>query len=257
MAGLDDQNASPIRITAMLEQGIVMDSFYGLALDGILVSQLRKSIAAELGLGRPGGSDLDGGLSMEHPIDWHLPLARCVSDEASDEWHWACSIGFAAGINGEHLGDEPPDPHRLSVRLDARRAHQVALRVPATAGGSSGRFRPRVTPVLTVVAHSVTWNAVGHIDQVAALLASVPSVGGRRGSGEGAVRQWKFKPVASDDPWRFSHVFDEQHLARPMPAACAKQAGFAEPRLGQAGIRPPLLHPSRQRMLALPVGPTK
>jgi hypothetical protein len=253
MARLDEPaDALALVVTAHLEQGIVMDNYFGLALDGILASQVRKDTSHSLQLGRSGGSDLDGGLSGTNPVDWPLPLARCVPEEKPDDWHWACSIAVACDQSGDVLIPLPPDPHRLSVRLDARRAYQVAVRVPTTAGGSSGRFRTRITPVLSVIAHQVKWVAVGIPTEIERLLASVPAIGGRRGSGEGAVRKWDFTPVDTADTWMFAHRFEEGRLTRPMPVVCAETAGLPDARVGQAGIRPPLIHPKRQRALAIP-----
>jgi CRISPR type IV-associated protein Csf3 len=257
MAGLSlvaEENHQPLIVEALLEQGVVVDGFYGLALDGLLASQLRKDAAVSLNLERPGGIDLDGGLATQSPIDWNLPLARCQFSPDAADWHWSCSVGTPLGPQNENMLDQPPDTHRLSTRLDVRRAYQVAVKVPATAGGSSGRFRPRVTPVLTVPATRIAWTAVGSRDEVARLLSDIPAIGARRGAGEGAVLEWRVRAHSpAEGAWHFVHVNPwVGRLSRPLPAECAHHAGFQASPTARAGLRPPLLHPSRQRLLAMP-----
>ena len=257
MAGLDhldDANSDPFVITAVLEQGIVLDSFYGLALDGILVSQMRKAKAVDLGLRRDGGQELDGGLHVDEPIDWPIPIARCVPDGFEDDWHWMCSVGFPIDTEGRVISDRIPDTHRLSVRLDARRANQVSVKVPSSAGGSSGRFRSRITPVLSLPAYAVRWRAVGNMDETRELISSVSAIGARRGSGEGAVTHWAIERATEiDNPWEFAHKdLNDSGPSRPMPITCASVVVKGATRQGIAGVRPPLLHRSRQRLLALP-----
>lgn len=246
--------AHPLIIEAHLQQGLVVDRFYGLALDGILASQVRKEAAIHLGLGRAGGADLDGGLSGHSPVDWALPLAQCIPSTQPDDWHWACSIGTPLGLQDRPVANDPPDTHRFSTQLDSRRAYQVAVKVPSTAGGSSGRFRPRVTPVLAIPALRIAWTAVGDVDEVRRLLGSIPAIGGRRGAGEGAVLRWEVTVASQpDELWHFAHRSPwSQGLARPMPAECAEQMGSSPSGMARAGVRPPLIHPARQRLLAMP-----
>lgn len=244
----------PLIVTAHLEQGIIMDQFYGLSMDGLLVSQTRKAWASHLGLERAGGAELDGGLSVEDPVDWSLPLAACVPADEPESWHWLSSTATALGAEGEPLSDVPPGTHRLSVRLDARRAHQIAVKVPATAGGASGRFRPRITPVLNLPARAVRWTAVGCAEEVEGLLGSLTSIGGRRGAGEGAVMRWEVVTATPDvSAWHFGHtgMFGTENQ-RPLPLSCARILGLDNTRTCVAGIRPPVLHPSRQRRLSMP-----
>lgn len=261
MAGLTDasntRHHSAFILTAFLEQGVVTDSFYGLALDGILASQVRKESAQYLGLRRDGGEELDGGLHASDPVDWNLPLSACVPRGAPLDWHWMCSVGFPLNHDGVMLTDIVPDTHRLSVRLDARRAYQIAVKVPTTAGGASGRFRTRITPVLSSPAAAICWKVVGDAEEVFRLVSTIPAIGGRRGVGEGAVVKWEISTqnITQDEHWAFAH-YDLRNLgvSRPIPQECAQRLSVAEPREGQAGIRPPLIHPSRQRTLIMPIG---
>lgn len=258
MAGLEDADhvchLEPLVVTAHLQQGLVIDQFYGLSLDGLLVSQTRRAWAHYLGLERDSGADLDGGLSIENPVDWSLPLAVCVPEDEPNSWHWLCSTASALGPEGELIPDITPGTHRLSVRMDARRAHQVAVRVPATAGGASGRFRPRITPVLNLPARAVRWTAVGCQEDIRNLLDSLTSVGGRRGTGEGVVMRWEVLAIDEKvSAWHFGHKgISGAENQRPIPASCGRLLGMEDAQTCIAGIRPPVLHHSRQRRLVMP-----
>lgn len=244
MAGLTPVRLTALTVTATLQQGLVLDPRYGVALDGLLASLVRHRAAQ----GRP-GADLDGGLNAA-PADWDLPLARCTL--AGDDWHWAASTGQAVDGAGQHLPAAPADPHRLMVRLDERRAEQVALRLPRNVGGPRGRYRTKVTPVLATVCPAITWHAYGDPDLIAELLTGLPSVGGRRGTGEGTVLAWAVTEQDVGDPDAFAHTHPDGSLGRPVPAACARQYGFPADRTGLAGLRPPMFHRDRQRLLVLP-----
>lgn len=240
-----------IRVTALVQQGVVIDSLRSLSLDGILTSRLRKLRTSELLDGFGGGALLDGGLHTEHPIDWCLPLASCHMT-AGDDWHWLCTTARVIDHQGRPLPAQPPDNHRIGTQLDLRRAHAIALKVPNTAGGSSGRFRPRLTPVLTTVAAGLEWRAVGDIERIQELLEPITSVGGRRGNGEGSVLSWNFHSETDEaDPWMYAHHWGEGRLARPMPVPCAEQVPFAHYTVVTSGVRPPHMHPSRSRPLAV------
>ena len=244
MAGL-----TPFTVTAVLQHGIVLDARRAVTLDGLLASVTR---AGARPAGVP-GSLLDGGLDTDAPADWDLPLARC---DRAGEWHWLCTAAFPVGVDGQPLPAGPPDVRRLLTRLDERRAAQVAVRVPAGAGGPRGRYRPRIAPVLATVAAAVTWRAVGDPAGVSALLDGLPAIGGRRGSGEGAVLAWQVQATAGDNvdaDW-FGHTHPDGTLGRPCPVGCAARTGATGWTVGVAGLRPPVMHPARQRELAVPSG---
>ena len=95
---------------------------------------------------------------------------------------------------------------------------------------------------------------MGDQQAVEELLIHVAAIGGRRGAGEGAVLEWSVQPWAGpSSPWSFAHHdLSELRPSRPMPLDCAKRLPTNSYYEGVAGIRPPLLHRSRQRILAIP-----
>jgi hypothetical protein len=238
----------PFEVTALLQQGAVVDMRRGVMLDGLLASVLRDQARGSLT-----GSLLDGGLGVDCPADWDLPLARCMtSRDGEDVWHWMATCGDPVGVRGMPVEAAPPDVHRLMVRLDERRGSQVAVRMPADAGGLRGRFRPRISPVMVTPAAALVWRAVGDMSAVEALLADVWSVGGRRGSGEGAVLGWQVRELEGQDRDRVGHVHADGRLGRPVPVECARRCDARLWGEGVGGIRPPSFHRSRQMLLAVP-----
>lgn len=250
MAGLN----VPFTVTARLRSGVSLSHRYGLTLDGLLASQIRH-VAKQTQLG-PGasGSELDGGLDADVPVDWDLPLAKCTPNaEEPQVWHWMCTAGMPYGPDGlPVLVEEPPDPHRLLTRVDDRRAQQVAIRVPADTGGPRGRYRARTTPVLVIPAMALQWRAVGDPDTTLDLLSGIPALGARRGSGEGAVLEWCVTVEPDADADSYAHTWADGRIGRPIPRGCADRVGAVDWVPGSSGLRPPLFHPSRQMLMAVP-----
>jgi CRISPR type IV-associated protein Csf3 len=245
MAGL-----VPLRVTAVLQQGVAMDLRYGIALDGLLTGQVRGEAAYADGIAP--GSNLDGGLAEIEPHDWDLPLARCV--ESGDDWHWLCTTGLPQDHSGNRVTGVP-DAHRLLGDIDERRAAQVAVSMPKNVGGARGRFRRRITPVLVFPAARVVWHAVGDHEAVQRLLEGITTVGARRGSGEGTVISWLVETVAlnnAEEQFLHGHLHADGVAGRPMPMPCATRAGVPTGVTGLAGLRPPMFHAGRQKVLVLP-----
>lgn len=252
LGGPGEANAGtmlPLRVEAQLQQGIVLDPRYGVSFDGLLAAQARHEEAAKIAPGTS-GSDLDGGLVVGEPVDWPLPLSRCPI--GGDDWHWLATTGQPVDHAGAPVRPEP-DAHRLFMRLDERRAEQVAISVPKAAGGARGRFRNRLTPVLAVPCAGIVWHVVGDPEEILRMVAGLSTVGARRGTGEGAIVRWTVDvPADSPDPERFAHLHPDGSLGRPVPQQCADWLGIPGGDTGYAGLRPPMFHPSRQRLLVLP-----
>jgi len=252
LEGERKQGFVPVTITARLQQGMVFDPRYGVAFDGLLAAQLRAQHANDLEPGMS-GSDLDGGLLASDPLDWDLPLAKC-SRSAETGWHWLATTGQLVDHHGMPVCTGY-DPHRMLNRLDERRAEQVAVKLPKNVGGARGRFRNKATPVLSVPAHSVIWHAVGDPVRIDELVRGLATVGARRGSGEGAVLSWTIAVADSDgekELERWGHLNPDGSLGRPVPHECAEWLGIDMNSTGYAGLRPPMFHPSRQKLLVLP-----
>ena len=239
----------PLVIRAKLQQGLVWDPRYGIALDGLLTSLIRASEASKGGV--PAGSLLDGGLGLDEPRDWDLPLAKC-QEGGSGQWHWLATVGLPLGYGGTSLPPAPFDAHRLMVKLDERRAEAIAISLPKNVGGSRGRFRTKLTPVLVTVAYEIQWHAIGDIEHIKEILMDADSIGGRRGSGEGKVESWQVQRTPRSDVFLFAHTHPNGKLGRAVPVACAKKMKLTNWHEGYAGLRPPMFHKARQQLLVLP-----
>ena len=119
----------PLLIRARLAGGIAHATPWGIALDGLLASEIwhtRKAALHEAGQATPSLAETGD------PEDLDLPLARCPGD-GGPLWHWAatCSFpeGLPAGTARRPVLDRPSGPA-------SRRAHGRALasQDPRTAG---------------------------------------------------------------------------------------------------------------------------
>lgn len=240
----------PVLVTAHIAGSVVLDLTYGLVLDGIATAGVRS----RLRVAGQRASALDGGLQTLEPVDYDLPFARCV-DTTSGQWHWLAGGAWIPERAGVPV-DARSEVRWLSSRLDVLRARAAAWKVPANALGSRGRFRPVRRPVLTQVASRVCWRAVADPVHLRAVLGEIPAVGGRRGAGEGQVIRWEVEEAPEQgedgDAHAWAHLTPEGVLSRPIPVGCAARVGvgFQERR---AGLRPPVFHPARQRLLATPL----
>lgn len=241
----------PLVITAYLRHGLSLDLRYGIALDGLLTASLRASEGYLKGI--MAGSLLDGGLALGAPKEWDLPLGKCKED-LEIGWHWMATTGQPIDIYGKPLPSAPFDPHRLMVRLDERRSEAIALSIPKNVGGPRGRYRTRVTPVMNTPCFGLVWHAYGNSEKIKELVESLTTIGARRGSGEGAVSSWDILEVSPKglDIFTFAHTHPDGNLGRPVPTLCAQKLGFKDNPTGYAGIRPPMFHSSRQKILVLP-----
>lgn len=246
MAGL-----VPLTVTAHLQQGIVLDTLFGTALDGLLASVVRDRAKAEATV-RTGtlvtGSLLDGGLHETDPAVVVLPLGRC--GDGSD-WHWLCTTAFPLTWDGEPMSGDP-DVHHQHNRVRERVMEAVATRIPASLPPASGRYRLRRMPVVSTPATAVVWRAVGDPAAVEDLLVGLPAIGRRRGSGEGTVVKWTVVSHPTESADRFAHTHPTGDLGRPAPLRCVTALSLPADRSGVAGIRPPYWHPATQHAVVLP-----
>lgn len=233
----------PLVVTAIVPHGLISGHPWGIALDGLLAAQVhaeRKTAARERGLELPRLAEL------EVPEDLALPLSRCSGDGGED-WHWAATCSWP--VDGHEL---MPDVRTLTGFVDERSHDQLAESAPAVVSLARGRYRHRFLPLMATVCSAVTWHAVGDPTAILGLLAPVAGIGKRRAGGEGRVLQWTVTPTDAD-PWDAAHLHPDGTLGRPCPATCLTGAG--EPRgagLCSAGLRPPYMHPARQRVLHVP-----
>lgn len=235
----------PLRVTAHLSAGVAVAGPWGIALDGILASQLhadRKAATTRPDLARSAMVDPD-------PPDLPLPLARCGTDP---DWHWAATCAWP--LDGH---DQLPEARYWSARTDHRHLEALTPTLPQNLRDREGRYRARYAPLLVTVCSAVTWTAVGDLDAVQALLEPLMAIGKKRATGHGHVIAWTIEPAPELDTWTAAHLHLNGTLGRPTPPACLVGRAVADAGAGTAGIRPPYPHPARQRTLRLPRTPAR
>jgi len=232
----------PMRVRADLAGGIAQSAPWGIALDGLLASELWARAKTEA---RDAGHELPRALEQVSPPDLPLPLATCVTEDGA--WHWAATCAQP---------DTPPariDVRAWMGRVDRRQLEQTTDWLPKTVSDRQGRYRARRMPLLVSPCLSVTWRAIGDLEAVRELLEGVVSIGKKRGSGEGHVLRWEVTPAPDLDEYAAAHLHPDGTLGRPTPSAClAGHDDIVDGGLGRAGIRPPYMHPGRQFELHLP-----
>lgn len=242
----------PVRVHATLAGGVAHAVPWGLALDGLLASQLWAVVKQTRYTDDVDQHDRSRPDTV--PDDLPLPLARCTGD-GDTLWHWAATCSYAHN----RPDGIPPEIHYWTGRLDSRASEHVAERLPASISERQGRYRSRHMPVLVTACTALTWTAVGHLDQVRDLLITIAAIGKKRSHGEGHVLSWSVTAAPDLDPWQAAHLHPDGTLARPCPPDCLAGPAWqgqapAHAPVGRAGIRPPVMHPARQARLLLPVG---
>ena len=236
----------PLLIRACLAGGIAHATPWGIALDGLLASEIwhtRKASLYAAGQATPSLAE------VSDPEDLDLPLARCPG-AGGPSWHWAATCSFPEGLPAGL-----PDVRYWTGRLDSRAAEHAAERLPARIPERQGRYRARNMPLLVTVTPSAAWHAVGDPDAIRRILTGIRAIGKKRSHGEGHVLSWDITPV-SLTWWAAAHLHPDGTLGRPSPAACLEgRARVADGGSGTAGLRPPNMHPARQHLLRLPASP--
>ena len=233
----------PLLVRARLESGVAWAAPWGIALDGLLAAQAWAQRKDEL---RAAGAPPAGLADTPDPEDLDLPLARCTA-AGGDLWHWAATCAYPEG-----RASVLPEVRYWTGRIDERAAGQMAAGLPAVVSARQGRYRTRRMPLLVTVCQAVTWHAVGDPAAVAGALDGLMAIGKKRSAGEGHVLSWQVRPADLGE-WQAGHVHPDGTLGRPVPPQClAGSPAVARGPLATAGLRPPNMHPARQRELLLP-----
>lgn len=227
----------PLVIIARMAGGVAHSLPWGIALDGILASELWHQTKPSLDLDTPA-------LDVDNPPDLDLPLARCAP--TGDLWHWAATCAHPDPI------PDHPDVHRWTGRVDHRHLEHLTTSLPKIVSDRQGRYRARRMPLLTTPCLTLTWYAVGDPDPIEDLLAGVHSIGKKRSQGEGRVLSWTVTPAPHLDEFTAGHLSPTGALGRPCPPACLTGREIATGGVGLAALRPPSMHPSRMHDLQLP-----
>lgn len=229
----------PLRITAHLATGYACAAPWGIALDGLLASELRAEQKNQL---HADGKPIIGAMESDNPPDLPLPLARCTLDTT---WHWAATCGAPTDP------DVRPDIHTWTSRVDHRHLEHTTTSLPRTIPERQGRYKATRMPLLVTPARSITWHAVGEPDRIADILDGITAIGKKRSQGEGHVLRWEVL-VVDVDPFMAGHCWPDGTLGRPTPPGCLRGHPELATRQGRAGIRPPYMHPSRRGDAFLP-----
>lgn len=230
----------PLRVTATMSTGIACTIPWGIALDGLLASELRAHQKARLD---HDGIDYAPAMDQDCPPDLDLPLARCELDQT---WHWAATCGFP---------DDPtirPDVHTWTKRVDPRHLEQTVEVLPKVLSERQGRWKAHRMPVLVTPTRTLTWHAIGDPEAILELLEGIPAIGKKRAQGEGHVLSWDISPAGDLDLFTAGHLHPDGTLGRPVPTGCLADHPALRTQLGSAGIRPPYMHPSRRATAYLP-----
>lgn len=208
----------PFTLVAHLFQSVSLDTRFGVGLDALLASAIRKREKQEKGLS---GRELDGGLAVREVKIIELPLGKC---ECNPElWHWASTM--ATVVDKEFNASTEEEVGFIIQHADIHAFEQTSLleAYPPKISEQRGRYRARKTPIVKTMGQAVIWNAIGSPEAVYALVKDIPSIGQRRTSGEGAIRAWEIKETSPSDNLLFSHSIDGANLSRPASDECLLQ----------------------------------
>lgn len=233
----------PMRVTARMSEPI---AYLGdlLHLDAFLHS------AAHADLDMRTKKTLDPIETCEWPTDFGLPLAtwsveaptgtddrllkshkqltKGCSQAARAErrlWGWCASAADDAAWLGRGV---------LEVRKKPALGEMGRYTVEKTAHLGSGHMKAYDLKIPTVLATSVTWYALGDLDEVRRLVEGMVSIGKKRNIGSGTVRSWLVEPCDEDR----STIVDGVAQRRLPVGACDGPEGWG-------AIRPPYWHQTR------------
>ena len=233
----------PLIVRADLAGGIAHTISWGIALDGLLASVLhRRQLALN--------PDLPGAREHHEPPDLNLPLARCG---VGPDWHWAATCSWPVDVDTCH---DAPEVRYWSAAVDHRHLeHTGGSSMPKVLSARQGRYRNWRMPLLVTTCTAVQWYAVGDTAAVTGLLHEIAAIGKKRAAGEGHVLTWTVTEADDQvDEYTAGHLHPDGSLGRPAPSRCVFGRDVPHTGPATAGVRPPYMHPGRQRDdLLLPV----
>lgn len=232
---------TPFIVKAHLFQSAVFDTRFGVGLDSLLASQLRRQMKSSQGIS---GRELDGGLAVNEVKVIDLPLDKCMNNEQL--WHWESTMAQVL------IKDEPAVEEEVSYFIqhtDIHALEQASLlqAYPPKISEKRGRYRARKTPLVRTLGDTAIWHAIGDPGATYDLIKNIPSIGQRRSAGEGAVKYWEVIEASPENDPLFSHSHDGWTLARPCAPECLISLSEATGRIlasttQRAGFRPPYWH---------------
>lgn len=210
-------DVNPFILKANLFQGVSFDTRFGVGLDALLASAIRKKEKAEKGLS---GRELDGGLAVREVRTVDLPLKKC---ECNSLWHWESTM--ATVVDKDNIATNEEEVGFFIQHADIHAFEQTSdfQAYPPKISEIRGRYRARKTPIVKTLGQSVLWHGIGSPEAVYGLVKDIPSIGQRRTSGEGSIRSWEITEATPASEILFSHSLDGKTLARPAFDECLIQ----------------------------------
>lgn len=232
---------TPFIVKADLFQGAVFDTRFGVGLDSLLASQLRRQMKFTQGVS---GRELDGGLAVNQVKIIDLPLSKCMNN--NELWHWQSTMAQIF-LEGNLSIEEEVSYFIQHTDIHALEQASALQAYPPQISEKRGRYRARKTPLVKTLGDTAIWHAIGDPEATYDLLRHIQSIGQRRSSGEGAVRKWEVIETSPENPELFIHSHDGSTLARPCPSECldslSETTGIVLTSTTQrAGLRPPYWH---------------
>lgn len=249
---------TPFLLIAQLQQGVVMDTRIGVALDSLLASEIRRRRKEELGVS---GQELDGGLSrLDNTVATvELPLSRCTDPDSSDKWHWMSTCAQPLDHNMLPIPASSIDVHTIIQSQHISKIEQSVPALPKNVSDTSGRWRGRRIPVVSTPAFYLAWTGVGEMNEVLNLVSDISSVGQRRRAGEGTVVSWSIKEYCASNTEAghlsfASSISPSRQIGRPCFQNCLSALDISQDDVYPAtvGMRPPYWHTGTQEEAFLP-----
>lgn len=223
---------SPIKVTAHLADGRLNSADGIVMLDSILYHAWFWKHKPEV---------LQGMGTVEYDGYTGLPLRQLPGNR------WAASRGIYEEIGQavEHINKRPNffNADKIS-RLDMEKG---------LISDSVGQYRAYRIPnvIRTIKDGKITFWAMGHADEVKALLDCIPAVGKKYAAGYGIVADWAVEECEED----YSLWHPEHGLMRPVEVESDEAAGLemSEYPVMEYGVKPPYWKIKNLRMCYVPI----
>lgn len=220
----------PIKIVAELEDGRINSADGIIMLDAILYHAWFWAHAPHVLEGRGGDSV---------PGDGYIGLP--LRQDSGNRWFASRAVYDQDGVTVEYWNKRPN-----FFSADAQRHLRTQTGVISSSVGLNRAYRmPQV--IRHVRDGRLTFWAMGHADEVLALLRKIPAVGKKAAMGWGAVRSWSVEECDED----YSTYHPQYGLMRPMPVQ--GHMGLDGYPVMEYGVRPPYWKDTNRMLCYVPV----
>lgn len=209
-ARVSQMTMEPLRITAHMAAPVV--NYAGLHLDGILAYTVVEALTL-------------GQMLPQTASYIYVPLPLRA------QWHNVDGVPLWASTDMQPVGAFTEDTIYMHRR--APEPHMTLRSIHTT----KGRHKELRTPMPALAANALTADVIGCGEEIARLLASVTSIGKKRGV-NGAVLRWSIDSL----PGGFSFIDEDGRARRPLPHAYLYNAEEAQKPAQIIGFSPPYWH---------------